>query len=257
MGRFRTHLPLMILTVVCIVALAVTPPLAQPLAYHGFADGRAWLGIPNFGDVMSNLPFLLVGIYGAIALWRMGAPSAPFLNREEWWAGVVACIGIALVALGSMYYHWNPSNTTLAWDRVPMTIGFMAIFAMIVMERLSVRFGWRVLWASLPLGLGSVAYWVLTDDLRPYVFVQFFPMLAIPLMIWRYPPRYGKVGYIGWMFFWYGLAKVAEHHDGEVLAWLHGAVSGHSLKHLFAAGATWAFVLYCLRRRPVDNHRNP
>lgn len=249
----RDHLPLLLLAAFCVVALAFAPPIAQPTAYHDFSDARGWFGIPNFGDVMSNAPFAFVGIYGVIALLRLRAPCPQFLTRAEWAAGMIACAGFFLVAFGSGYYHWNPSNATLVWDRLPMTVAFMAVFAMMLMERISVPFGRRALWVLLPLGLGSVAWWAWVDDLRPYAFVQFFPILAIPLLLWRYPPRYGSVKYVGWMFFWYIAAKGLEHFDGEVLALLGGGVSGHSLKHVAAAGATLAFVFYLIRRKPVDN----
>lgn len=133
-----------------------------------------------------------------------------------------------------------------------MTIGFMAIFSMMVMERLSLNAGWKLLPVALVLGAASVGYWAVYDDLRPYAFVQFFPMLAIPFMLWRYPPRYSHVALLGWVIFWYFAAKLLEHFDRQVLALLSGWVSGHSLKHMAAAGATYAYVLYMLRRRPVD-----
>lgn len=249
----RDHLPLILLAVVCAAVLAAVPPIAQPLAYHDFSDTRGWLGIPNFGDVVSNVPFAFVGLYGVWALMRLRAPCPQFLTREEWVAGMISCVGFFLVAFGSGYYHWNPSNSTLVWDRLPMTLGFMAIFAMMLMERVSVALGWKLLGVLLAFGVASVAYWAWVDDLRPYVFVQFFPMLAIPLLLWRYPPRYTGVRYIGWVFFWYVAAKGLEHFDGEVLRLLNGWVSRHSLKHVAAAGAMLAFVFYLNRRTPVDN----
>lgn len=248
----RYHFPLLLLAAVCAVILVMLPPIAQPLAYHDFADARGWLGIPNFGDVLSNTPFALVGLYGLWALRRLSAPCPQFLTREEHVAGLAACGGFFLVALGSGYYHWMPSNATLVWDRLPMTLGFMAIFAMMLMERISVGFGWRIMTGLMLFGMASVVYWAWVDDLRPYVFVQFFPMLAIPLLLWRYPPRYDSVRYIGWVFFWYTAAKLLEHFDAEVLVLLGGTVSGHSLKHVAAAGACMAFVFYLTRRRPVD-----
>lgn len=40
------------------------PPVAQDLNYQLFADQDTWLGMPNFWNVVSNLPFVAVGIYG-------------------------------------------------------------------------------------------------------------------------------------------------------------------------------------------------
>ena len=48
---------------------------------------------------------------------------------------------IALVAIGSGWYHHAPSNATLVWDRLPMTVAFMALFAAVLMDRVSTAFG--------------------------------------------------------------------------------------------------------------------
>ena len=75
-------------------------------------------------DQISNLPFVVVG---AIALWQFGRDRASF----------VLFLGIFLTGFGSAYYHWNPKNDTLFWDRLPMALTFMAILAVAVEERLS------------------------------------------------------------------------------------------------------------------------
>ncbi|HEX7249749.1 MAG TPA: hypothetical protein VF262_05120, partial [Burkholderiales bacterium] len=43
-------------------------PIPQYADYHRFADTRTFLGLPNFSDTASNIPFLLIGIAG-IAHW--------------------------------------------------------------------------------------------------------------------------------------------------------------------------------------------
>lgn len=93
--------PLIILAAVCAVILAVIPPIPQDLAYHDFSDTRALWGVPNFGDVMSNLPFVFVGIFGVGVLAKLRAPCPQFLTRQEWIAGMIACVGFFLVAFGS------------------------------------------------------------------------------------------------------------------------------------------------------------
>src|SRR5262249_21708612 len=40
------------------------PPIPQAMSYHAFADDRTLLGVPNFWNVVSNLPFLIVGFLG-------------------------------------------------------------------------------------------------------------------------------------------------------------------------------------------------
>jgi hypothetical protein len=48
--------------------LFLLPPIPQDLRYHEFADHRTVWGIPNFWNVVSNLPFLLVALWGLRAL---------------------------------------------------------------------------------------------------------------------------------------------------------------------------------------------
>src|SRR5262245_15202615 len=50
-----------------IVALGLVfclSPIPQDLSYHTFADDRTMLGVPNFLNVASNLPFIVVGVLG-------------------------------------------------------------------------------------------------------------------------------------------------------------------------------------------------
>ena len=46
--------------------LIFVQPIPQWPEYHDFADDRAFLGIPNTHNVLSNLGFLIVGIWGAL-----------------------------------------------------------------------------------------------------------------------------------------------------------------------------------------------
>ena len=53
------------LAALSLLALGLLDPIPQDLAYHNFADTRALFGLPNAYDVLSNIPFLLVGVYAA------------------------------------------------------------------------------------------------------------------------------------------------------------------------------------------------
>lgn len=214
---------------------AFVPPIPQDLAYHHFSDRRGWLGVPNFGDVMSNAPFLLAGLYG---LWVLSKRRAEPARAPL----VVFFVVIILVGPASAYYHWTPDNWTLFWDRLPMTVAFMALTAAVIADRIDARVGVRY---ALPLlilvGVASALYWRQTEavgagDLRAYALVQFLPMVAIPLMGWLFP-KFATIGWraIGAAFVFYGLAKVTEHFDHQIMELLGGAMSGHTLKHLFAA----------------------
>lgn len=229
------------------VGLALLPPLPQDPRYHEFADSRTLLGIPHFWNVVSNLPFLAVGLLGLPAAWS-GKGRLPTLQTHY----LLFFAGVFLTGLGSAYYHWQPDNQTLVWDRLPMTIAFMAFFALIIGEHIDIRAGQRLLWPLLTLGLASVWYWQWTEarghgDLRPYAIVQFVPMLVIPLLLLLLPSRFSGTGYLWALLLAYGLAKVLEFFDRAMFEWL-GAIGGHPLKHLAAALGAWAFCL-ALRHR--------
>jgi hypothetical protein len=205
---------LAVTAVVAIVVLRIAP-IPQDPAYHEFADGRAWLGIPNFQNVASNLPFLFLGLIGLARLrGRAAEPGHPTPAREEI-AWLLLFLGVTLTAFGSSWYHWAPSNATLVWDRLPMTLGFMGFFAGVVGERIGQRAYRLLLWPLIGVGVASVLYWYATErqghgDLRLYGLVQFFPLLLIPLIMALYRPHYTHSRYIFFAFAWYAAAKVLE-----------------------------------------------
>ncbi len=228
---------------VAIVIAACVPRVSQDPAYHRFADARSLLGVPNGANVMSNAPFLLAG---GIGLYRVLARGrAVVVDGRERWPWAVFFAGLTLTALGSAWYHLAPDNARLVWDRLPMTLAFMGLFAAMIAERIAPRAGALLLGPLLVVGAGSVLWWHLGEaagrgDLRAYGLVQFFPMLAIPLLAWLYPPRYTHGGYWGLAVLCYVVAKGFELADAHVLA-LGGLVGGHALKHVAAALAGGMF----------------
>jgi hypothetical protein len=249
-----------ILVGVAVLAVAITSfvaPIAQDPAYHQLADRRVLFGIPNFGDTASNIGFLIVGALGmAFVLGERG--RALFDAPGERWPYLIFFAGVTLVSLGSAYYHLNPTTETLFWDRLPMTVAFMALFAAFITDRIQTRAGVAVMLPLLlAIGIGSVIYWHVTEaaghgDLRPYGLVQFYPMLAIPIVCLLFPSPHTTAKHIFYIVLWYALAKICEHFDGEIYALLGNMVSGHSLKHLAAAVATY-MVLAMLRGAGVSN----
>ena len=222
------------------------PPVAQPLDYHDFADKRGLFGIPNFGDVMGNLAFTVVGILGMIATLKRWPARA----GAEFWLWAVFFAGVFMVAFGSGYYHWSPDNHTLVWDRLPMTVAFMSLFSIVIMERVDAKWGVRLFPLFLGIGVFSVWYWNYTEglgrgDLRLYGLVQFFPVLAILMMMALFPPKYpGTAKFMFHTLGWYLAAKLLEHFDKDIFAILGTAVSGHTLKHLAAAAGVAYMVSY-------------
>ena len=47
-----------------LAGLLLLPPISQDQGYHHFADQRTLFGVPNFWNVVSNLPFMAVGSVG-------------------------------------------------------------------------------------------------------------------------------------------------------------------------------------------------
>jgi hypothetical protein len=151
-------------------------------------------------------------------------------------------LGVTLTSAGSAYYHFAPDNERLVWDRLPMTIVAMSLVAIIIAERISQKAGIFMLLPLVALGVGSVMYWQKFDDLRPYGFVQFSPMLLVPMLIAIFPVRNSSGEYLAYLMGFYLLAKICEHFDPQIFAATRG-ISGHTLKHVVAALGLFQMVL--------------
>lgn len=233
--------------IVLMVALGLYGPIPQDPDYHQFSGTAAYFSIPNTVNVVSNLPFLVVGLFCFLALLR--GERDYLIDQSNRLAYLTLYLGTALVGLGSAYYHLSPDNTTLVWDRLPMTIAFMALYSIIISEFISATAGEKLLWPLLMLGVISVLYWTYTEstgagDLRIYAWVQFFPVLTIPIILLMFESSCsGSPGY--WVLITcYALAKVFEHYDSEIHAQLV-IVSGHSIKHVLPAiGLAYLYKTY-------------
>lgn len=243
------------LALLAVLVALLARPIPQDPAYHQLADGRAWLGVPNALNVVSNAAFVLVGVLGLRCVLRSGSSGAAFREPRERWPYLVFFGGLLLTGFGSAYYHWAPGNERLAWDRLPLAITVMGLLDATIAERIGVRAALRLLGPLLVVAGASVAYWHLTElrgdgDLRPYGLVQFYPIVAVPLMLWLLPPRYTRAGNLLAAAATYALAKLPELGDAWIFS-LTRVVSGHTLKHLLA-GLAGYWVLHMLRhRRPA------
>jgi hypothetical protein len=241
--------------VVLVLAFILLPRIPQPQAYHHFADQRGFLGIPNFGDVSSNLPFAVVGLWGFVFVLRVKPDYQRFVDPRERWPYAFVFMGLLLTAFGSSYYHLAPDNARLVWDRLPITVVFMSTVAAVIAERISVRAGLWLLPALLALGAGSVLQWYESElhgsgDLRLYAAVQVCSALVL-LVALLLPPRYTRGSDLAVVVAWYVLAKLLETFDRAIFHALGGVVSGHTLKHLAAATAGYWILLMVRKRRPV------
>lgn len=226
--------------IILVVILTFLKSIPQDPAYHNFADERSLAAIPNTFDVLSNLPFLIVAVLG-------------FLLKPKGPTSVILLSGIFLTGLGSAWYHANPSNTSLIWDRLPMTVLFMS-FYILILKRTGIIIREKT-WLTVFIctGVFSVWYWFITEshgtgDLRPYVVVQFFPLVTLPILlfIFRTDKLFLKSGLL--ISACYVVAKVFETYDEQIYTLLSETVSGHTLKHLASALATY-FMLPLIEKK--------
>jgi hypothetical protein len=230
------------------LAAAVLPRLPQDPAYHAFADVRALGALPRAANVLSNLAFVAAGLAGLLPR------AARFVDPRERLPWLVFFGCVALVGPGSAWYHLAPSNASLVWDRLPMAGAFAALLVAALAERLGPSAA-RLLLPLLLASLGTVLYWWATEaiglgDLRPYAFAQYYPLVAIPLLLALFPERYTHA--LCWFagLGLYGVAKAAEATDALLLQ--ATGVGGHTLKHLLAAGGIAVLAWMVRSRRPVD-----
>ncbi len=234
------------------IGLWLAGPVKQWDNYHSFADARAWAGVPNAADVLSNLLFLVVAVFG---LWRLRRGALDWPSRKAW---QLFCVALLCTTAGSAFYHWAPNNTALVFDRIPIAWACVALTSALLAEHVHAR------WATLPalalgvaIATGAVAYWWFTEqrgggDLRPYLFLQILPMLLVPLaLLTKLPALHTQCtpASAWWAVLGlYAAAKGTEAADHAILG-ATGWVSGHTLKHLLAAAAAGWIVWAVTKRR--------
>ncbi|ODS99253.1 MAG: hypothetical protein ABS56_01735 [Lautropia sp. SCN 69-89] len=245
---------LVVLTLALAAGFTFVPPVPQWPEYHGFADRRACLGLPNCLDTASNVLFVLAGAWGLHVL--LGTTLRPvFLDARERLPYALFFLAVVLIGLASAYYHLAPDNTRLAWDRAAMALAFMAWFAALFAERVGVKAGLMLLAPLCAAGLGAVFYWSWSEtqgagDLRPWLLIQLMLILLVPLLLWLYPPRYSRGHDMLAVVGLYLVALLLDLGDRTVFALTDGLVGGHALKHLVAALAAGFIARHlCHRRR--------
>ena len=239
----RRVLVFLVLMAASLLGLLLLPQINQDQTYHDFADQRTILGIPYFWNVVSNLPFIAVGAAGIRLSHRNPAIFALFF-------------GILMTGFGSSYYHLEPNDKTLFWDRLPMAISFMAILALAIEERLDAKAGAVLLWPLIAIGICSLLLWRWNGDLRLYGWVQFFPCAALLLLFLLFPPEYTGTSYWIIAAALYALAKLFEFYDSEIYS-AGSILSGHTLKHVAAATACFALFRYFRERQPIRTPSEP
>jgi hypothetical protein len=216
-----------------ILLLTMVDPITQNQAYHHFADGGHLLGLPNFHNVISNLFFVIFPILGFLHIKNGQASMTP-----SWF---VYLIGVLFVGPGSAYYHYNPNDMTLIWDRLPMTIGFMGLASFVFTDVFKIKKEIPFLILLLAIGFYSIFHWVQFQDLRVYYWVQLTPLLAIIYTAFALPTPVLKPKYLIIAVIFYIFAKMTEKYDHQIYDTLN--YSGHSIKHLLAGVSVYSLIL--------------
>lgn len=215
--------------------MAIHGPIAQPPDYHHFADVRSAFGIPNAADVLSNMGFAAVGLWGCV---RVG-------HRQP---GYLLFLGaLVMTGAGSFFYHLAPDDARLVWDRIPIALACAGLLAGVHARCTGHDNELRNTGILAVAAVTSVMWWSWTGDLRPYLMLQVLPLVLIPLWQWACgTPRKERMAFAVAILL-YIHAKAAELHDHEVL-YATGIMSGHTLKHLLATAAA-ALIVSTLGRR--------
>jgi hypothetical protein len=222
------------LAAMTILVVALTCEIVRGPEFHRYADTRTWLGIPNAGDVLSNLAFLIVAARG---LRHTYAPMGRLVGA-----------GIAAIGLGSAAYHLAPSDLTLAFDWAPIALTLAVLSAAVLDDRGGPG---PLALALAPLfAFGSVVWWLATGgthggNMAPYVAVQ-VTCIALPPLVAVLAPGTIRTGWLFAGLASFVVARVLGAYDRALLEAI--GISGHSLKHIAAAQAA-ACGLRALMRR--------
>lgn len=240
---------LIVIVVLITIAIFSLEPIPQDPDYHLFADQHLLLGVPNFWNVVSNIPFLLVGLAGFAGTCTRTPPGGLHELRLNY---ALFFTGTFLIGLGSAWYHLQPDNARLVWDRLPIIITIMAFITAVTGETLSTKAGRRLLWPLVITGMASVIYWYFTElaghgDLRFYGVAQYLPMLLTPVILLLFESRFESNALLWYVLIACGLAKIAEHYDAQIYDVLK-IISGHTLKHLIFALGTGLFYIALKQR---------
>lgn len=244
------------LTAAFVLLALLLPPIAQPQSYHGFIDARTLLGVPNFWNTISNLPFVVVGLLGVMQLAPARSVAGRFRDPAERWPYVAFFAAIALTGFGSAYYHLAPDDARLVWDRLPIALACAALPVALLADHYGDRHRLSILRGLLPalaIGAATVGWWSYGfrsgsgGNLVPYFALQTYAVAVTCYLLLAQPARYSHRGDLWVVIAMWGLARVVEWLDGLLYADGY-LLSGHTLKHLLAAFAA-AWVLRMIRRR--------
>ena len=234
----KSEIGFLIGLIILLLLAIFLPAIAQNQNYHNFIDQRTFFRIKNASNTLSNLAFIVVGLWGLINFYKnkyikISNSFSVLLN--------LFFISIILTGLGSSYYHLSPNDFTLVFDRLALSFTFAVILAMLASIRISERSGFHTLAELIILAPLSVLLWNYNGNLTPYAVLQFGGIIIIILTLLLTKAQKQSPCFTS-LIILYGFAKVAEFYDVEIFNLSQNLISGHTLKHLIASIAVLVFI---------------
>ena len=235
----KSEIGFLIGLIILLLLAIFLPAIAQNQNYHNFIDQRTFFRIKNASNTLSNLAFIVVGLWGLINFYKnkyikISNSFSVLLN--------LFFVSIILTGLGSSYYHLSPNDFTLVFDRLALSLTFAVILAMLASIRISERSGFHTLAELIILAPLSVLLWNYNGNLTPYAVLQFGGIIIIVLtLLLTKAPKQSPC--FASLIILYGFAKLAEFYDVEIFKLSQNLISGHTLKHLIGALAVLIFIL--------------
>jgi hypothetical protein len=243
-----------LVTVVALIVLWVRYPDLHDRGYGVFADDRAGFGMRN---VVSNAGFLIVGLTGVVWAMRRRAQLG-----DDYAAALTLFTGVTFTAFGSAWFHLEPlrggalNREGLLLDRLPMTIAFAALLALVFRDRVLHRHHRWLLPLMLATGVATLVYWYACDRLLPYAFFQGYVAVGTLLMLAVLPPAYTGARWVAAAVLFFGVAKICEALDTRIFELCR--FGGHPLKHVAGAVAALMILLWlCFRRHLISSSDGP
>jgi hypothetical protein len=249
----RREIALLAFVLLLAVVACFAPALAQPPQPHEFADQRMLWGVPHALDVLSNLPFALLGIIGLVTLHR----ARSVLTSGERACALLFLAGLLCATAGSAWYHHAPDDVGLAIDRCGMSVAFAGLLGLLAGSLVSERAGAAVAALLMVLAPAGVLAWFTTGNVLPWAVVQFGGMPLLLLAAVRRPAAHALQVRWALVLLAYALAKWCETNDHAIFAATGELLSGHTMKHLLAAFAAWPVIAAVAARLPRENAGGP
>jgi hypothetical protein len=222
-------------------------PISQPQEYHDFADDREILGVPNALDVMSNLAIIYPGVVGLAFIHESRNRSQ--VSEDEISIQITLFSGMILTFAGSVWFHLDPTDSTMLWDRLGMSVVIGSCISLLIHDMWDRNLAAKIHLPIIIASIVSVLWWPVFDDLRVYFIVKHHPFILFPIFLLCGRRIYDKVSGYYWALSMFLLATIFEFADQQIFE-ITGIISGHTLKHIAAGIGLW-FLMVMIRDREL------